>query len=302
MSELVRLQAVSKVHFPRALWRRGGVRAVDRVSMAVRRGRIFGLVGESGCGKTSLGQAISGLDPPTSGEVWYDGENLGGSMRPRRMQYVFQDPAGALDPRMRVGAAVDEGVAARISGRAERRDRVGELLETVGLSRRWHERHPHELSGGQKQRVVLARALAMEPEFLILDEPVSSLDASVQAQIINLLRDLQGRLGLTYLFISHDLNLVGYLCDDIAVMYRGRIVELGAAEAVLREPLHPYTRRLFSLAPSLRRRRDLHPAEVTAADSPYPIGDLEEAVAGHFVASHEELTEHGQTTIRGGKQ
>lgn len=288
MRDLLRLHRLTKVHYPRAVWRAGGVLAVDGVSMTIQRRRIFGLVGESGCGKSSLARAIVGLDPPTSGEVWFDGTPCGRRILWNRIQYVFQDPSGALDPRMRVGAAIGEGLARRHESRDERSRRTNELLDMVGLSFRRRDQRPHELSGGQKQRVVLARALAVEPDFLILDEPVSSLDVSVQAQMINLLADLQRRLSLTYLFISHDLNLVSYFCDDIAVMYRGRIVEMAPAEMILKAPLHPYTLMLFSLAPSLRRRRDLRMDQGSGSGARYPTGDLVEVAPGHMLASDEE--------------
>jgi oligopeptide/dipeptide ABC transporter ATP-binding protein len=237
--------------------RRGGLRAVDRVNLAIDKDTIFGLVGESGCGKTTLARAMLYLDPPTSGEVRLDGILLGG-LKPtelrrlrRRMQIVFQDPNSALDPRMSIQGSLSEGLANRGLAPADRARRVEELLELVGIQPRHAGGHPHEFSGGQKQRIVVARALSMDPEFLALDEPVSNLDVSIQAQIINLLLQLKERFRLTYLFISHDLNLVAYLADRIAVMFHGRIVELAPAVELLRQPLHPYTRELLSAVPHL---------------------------------------------------
>ncbi len=239
--------------------RRASLRAVDRVSFDIRRGEIFGLVGESGCGKTTLSRALLWLDPPTSGEVLFEGAALDGRNRGRlrelrrNAQIVFQDPNGALNPKMRIRDSLQEGLINLGVPAAERRRRVEGLLEQVGLAGggRVLDAWPHEFSGGQKQRLVVARALSMEPRFLLLDEPVSNLDVSVQAQIINLLLDIKKRLALTYLFISHDLNLVGYLSDRIAVMHRGRIVEMGDAARLLERPVHPYTRRLFASSPSL---------------------------------------------------
>jgi oligopeptide/dipeptide ABC transporter ATP-binding protein len=227
------------------------------VSFAVEAGGTFGLVGESGCGKTTLARAALFLDPPTRGEVRFEGTSLGSlSQRElrgfrRNMQIVFQDPNGALDPKMSIRASVAEALANRGVPAGERRGRIGAALELVGIQPTHADRYPHEFSGGQRQRITIARALTMEPRLLVLDEPVSNLDVSIQAQIINLLLDLKARLGLTYLFISHDLNLVAYLADRIAVMFRGRIVELGSTAQVVEEPLHPYTRRLFAAVPRL---------------------------------------------------
>ena len=236
---------------------RGGVKAVDGVSFAVAAGSTFGLVGESGCGKTTLARALLYLDPPTAGEVLFEGTELGSLGRAalrnvrRHMQIVFQDPNGALDPKMSIRASMGEGLANLGIARAERRRRTAAALELVGIQPAHAERYPHEFSGGQKQRITIARALSMDPRLLVLDEPVSNLDVSIQAQIINLLLDIKSRLALTYLFISHDLNLVAYLADRIAVMFRGRIVELGSTPEILGEALHPYTRRLFASVPRL---------------------------------------------------
>ena len=240
---------------------RAALRAVDGVSFAVETGTTFGLVGESGCGKTTLARAALYLDPPTSGEVRFEGTLLGALNRQqlrafrRRLQIVFQDPNGALDPKMSIRASMGEGLSNLGVARAERDRRTAAALELVGIQPAHAGRYPHEFSGGQKQRITIARALSMDPRLLVPDEPVSNLDVSIQAQIINLLLDLKDRLSLTYLFISHDLNLVAYLADRIAVMFRGRIVELGTAAQILGEALHPYTRRLFASVPRLTGQR-----------------------------------------------
>ncbi len=260
MDQLVEIRNLVKEFHGRSLVaRRHSVfRAVDRVSFDIERNTIFGLVGESGCGKTTVSRAILHLDPPTSGEVRFAGTTLEGlsgkALRGyrRRMQIVFQDPNSALNPKLRIGASLEEGLINLSVPKRERLVRVEEMLELVGIPPSQRTRYPHEFSGGQKQRIVVARALTMQPEFLILDEPVSNLDVSIQAQIINLLLDVKDRLSLTYLFISHDLNLVAYLSDRIAVMYKGRFVELGSTEQIMERPVHPYTLRLFSASPSLR--------------------------------------------------
>ncbi len=256
MAGLIEIRNLSKRHRARGLHRPGaGVLAVDRVSFAIERGSVFGLVGESGCGKTTLARAILHLDPPTSGDVLYDGASLRELPRRvlreqrRHMQIVFQDPNGALDPKMRIRDSMEEGLKNLRVPTAERRRRVEELLELVGIPAEHLARWPHEFSGGQKQRIVVARALTMDPDFLVLDEPVSNLDVSIQAQIINLLQDLRARFNLTYLFISHDLHLVAYVSDRIGVMYRGRLVETADSGAIMARPLHPYTQRLFSSVP-----------------------------------------------------
>jgi oligopeptide transport system ATP-binding protein len=242
---------------PGAMWSRGtAVRAVDDVSFAIERGETFGLVGESGSGKTTTGRCVLRLVEPTSGEVRFDGRDVlamsGAELRRARraMQIVFQDPISSLNPRMRVGEIVEEPlIVHRCGSPSDRRRRVSELLELVGLDPFQAARRPHELSGGQRQRVGVARALALEPAFIVADEPVSALDVSVQAQIVNLLLDLQARMGLTYLFIAHDLRLVEHVCDRVAVMYRGRIVELATTARLFSSPAHPYTRALFSATP-----------------------------------------------------
>jgi oligopeptide/dipeptide ABC transporter ATP-binding protein len=268
MSALLEAEALTK-HFPvrRGILGRaaGVVRAVDSVSFTIDAGKTLGLVGESGCGKTTTSRMILNVETPTSGAIRFDGAPLAaldrdGLRRYRRgVQAVFQDPYASLDPRMRVGAIVGEPLVIneRLSAAALRK-RVLELLELVGLPERAVELFPHEFSGGQRQRIAIARALALSPKLVVLDEPVSALDVSIRAQILNLLRDLQRRLGVAYLFIAHDLAAVAHMSHAIAVMYLGRIVELGAAADVALRPKHPYTQALFSAALPLapRERRD----------------------------------------------
>ncbi|MBS0517816.1 MAG: ATP-binding cassette domain-containing protein [Proteobacteria bacterium] len=239
------------------------LRAVDGVSFRIRAGQTLGLVGESGCGKSTTGKLALGLIPPSSGEMRYDGERMPAAGSPawralrRRLQMVYQDPLGALDRRLPIGTQIAEPLVIHgIGAVSERRDRALSIMESVGLQRHQFGRYPHELSGGQRQRVVLARALITEPRLLVCDEPISALDVSIQAQVVNLLLDLQERLGIAYLFISHDLRIVRQVSHDVAVMYLGRIVERGDAENVFARPAHPYTRALVSAIPTVGDKRE----------------------------------------------
>ena len=291
------------------------VRAVDGVSFDVFPGETLGLVGESGCGKTTTGRAILRLIEPTSGEVTFDGQNVltldAGSLRRlrRKMQIIFQDPFSSLNPRMTIGAIVREGITIhKMAEGAEADRRVKQLLDEVGLRPEYAERYPHEFSGGQRQRVGIARALSVEPSFIVCDEPVSALDVSVQAQVINLLQDLQRDRGLAYLFIAHDLSVVEHIADRVAVMYLGKVVELSKSQDLYREPLMPYTQALLSAVPvpdpAARRDRIMLQGDVPSPANPpsgcvfhprchHPKKDaacakivppLEEKAPGHFVA------------------
>ncbi|MGQ9572349.1 MAG: ABC transporter ATP-binding protein [Dehalococcoidia bacterium] len=251
-----------KMHFPVTsgiLFQRkiADVKAVDGISFAIRRGETLGLVGESGCGKTTVGRCILMLYQPTAGQISFEGQDLtkmkGGDIRRmrRRMQMIFQDPYGSLNPRMTVGSIVGEPLVVHslARGRKERRERVQELMRIVGLNPYYANRYPHEFSGGQRQRIGIARALAVQPSFIVCDEPISALDVSIQAQIINLLEELQAEFNLTYLFIAHDLAVVRHISDRVAVMYLGKLMELADRAELYDNPLHPYTRALLSAIP-----------------------------------------------------
>jgi oligopeptide transport system ATP-binding protein len=260
-----------KVHFP--MPGRGKVQAVDGVSFDVARGETLGLVGESGCGKTTLGRAILRLQKPTSGQVFYEDRVLTDDMRPfrRHMQMIFQDPYGSLNPRMTVGAIIAEPIGAlELRLECSALDRVQQLMNLVGLNPRFARRYPHEFSGGQRQRIGIARALAAEPKLIIADEPISALDVSIQAQILNLLQSLQDQLKLTLLFISHDLRAVQHISDRICVMYLGEIVELAPAQQLYADPLMPYTRALIGAVPVISSTRS-RSRMVLSGDIPSPI-------------------------------
>ena len=270
-----------KKHFPirRGLFKRvvGWVKAVDGVSFQVERGSTLGLVGESGCGKTTTGRSILRLLEPTAGEVIFNGEHveeMASRNLPqlrRRMQIIFQDPYASLNPRMTVGQIVGEPLTVHnLGSRVDRKARVAELLERVGLSSRYVNHYPHEFSGGQRQRVGIARALALDPDFIVCDEPVSALDVSIQAQIINLLEDLQKDLGLSYLFIAHDLAVVEHISSEIAVMYLGRIVERAPREIIYNRALHPYTKTLLAAIPRTDPDEE-RPPQNLKGDVPSPV-------------------------------
>ena len=275
-----------EAHFPirRGLLRRqvGAVRAVDGVSFAIPQGTTLGLVGESGCGKTTVGRSILRLVEPTAGSVRFAGNDVrrlsAGALRTlcRKMQIVFQDPYGSLNPRLTIRGILEEGlVIHRLGDPAERLRRMTAALDRTGMPATALARYPHEFSGGQRQRIAIARALVLEPEFIVLDEPISALDVSIQAQVVNLLIELRRELGLTYLFISHDLSIVEYISDDVAVMYLGRLVEHAPAKDLYATPLHPYTHALFSAVPSVeparRRGRIVLPGDVPSPARP-PAG------------------------------
>ncbi|MGO4386732.1 ABC transporter ATP-binding protein [Microvirga sp. 2YAF29] len=287
MSDRLRIENL-EVHYPvrKGVFRRvvGAVRAVDGVSLSIPTGATFGLVGESGCGKSSLARAILQLQKPTGGSILFKAEGKEDAvtdltaLSPRKlralrreMQIVFQDPYSAINPRLRVKTILNEPLRAMESLSAtERSDRIAQSLRAVGLTEAALERFPHQFSGGQRQRIAIARALLSRPNFIVLDEPVSALDVSVRAQILNLLIQLQRQLGLTYLFVSHDLSVVRYLCDQVAVMYLGRIVESGPTERIFSNPLHPYTKLLLAAVPMPRPRRGRKAVKLQG-DPPSPM-------------------------------
>ncbi|EPD52152.1 ATP-binding cassette domain-containing protein [Paenisporosarcina sp. FSL H8-0542] len=273
------------------------VRAVDDISFDIYKGETLGLVGESGCGKSTTGRSIIRLYNATDGEVIFDGINVHGKKSKsdlkifnRKMQMIFQDPYASLNPRMKVLDIIAEGldIHGLTKNSKERKDRVHELLETVGLNKEHANRYPHEFSGGQRQRLGIARALAVDPEFIIADEPISALDVSIQAQVVNLLKELQEEKGLTYLFIAHDLSMVKYISDRIGVMYFGKLVELAPAEELYNNPLHPYTQSLLSAIPlpdpNYERTRVRKSYDPTSHN--YQDGEeiaMREVTPGHFV-------------------
>jgi oligopeptide transport system ATP-binding protein len=256
----------------------GYIRAVDDVSFTIEKGKTLGLVGESGCGKTTIGRVILSLYEPTAGAVFLEGVNIfklrGSALQKvrKRLQVVFQDPYSSLNPRFSVENIISEGMVIHrmVRNAQERREKSAELLRKVRLPEDYLTRYPHEFSGGERQRIGIARALAVEPEFLVLDEPVSALDVSIQAQILNLLKALQEEFGLTYLFIAHNLSVVKYMSERIAVMYLGKIVELSDAETLYTDPLHPYTQSLISAIPALERGKQFKKRIILTGDVPSP--------------------------------
>lgn len=276
---------------------KGTIKAVDGLTFDIFRGETLGLVGESGCGKSTTGRTIIRLYDATSGEVLFNGENVHGRKSRselkkfnRKMQMIFQDPYASLNPRMTVADIIAEGIDIHglAKTRKERMAKVHELLETVGLNKEHANRYPHEFSGGQRQRIGIARALAVEPDFIIADEPISALDVSIQAQVVNLMKKLQRERGLTYLFIAHDLSMVKYISDRIGVMYRGKIVELAPSDELYRNPVHPYTKALLSAIPlpdpdsEKTRQRKIYDPSIHDYNGEEP--ELREVSSGHYVS------------------
>ncbi|MGG3469831.1 ABC transporter ATP-binding protein [Neobacillus pocheonensis] len=277
------------------------VKAVDNVSFDIYKGEVMGLVGESGCGKSTTGRTIIRLYDATGGEVLYDGVDVHGRKSKkqlkefnRKMQMIFQDPYASLNPRLKIADVIAEGIDIHglAKSKEDRMNQVYELLETVGLNREHANRYPHEFSGGQRQRIGIARALAVQPEFIIADEPISALDVSIQAQVVNLMKKLQSEKELTYLFIAHDLSMVKYISDRIGVMYFGKMVELAPADELYRNPLHPYTQSLLSAIPApdpiserTRRRKSYDPASHNYQDN--EAVEFREVTPGHFVLCSE---------------
>ena len=293
---------------------KGTVHAVDDVSFTIEKGKTLGVVGESGCGKSTLGRTIIRLQEPTEGSVLFEGKNISALNQKelwkqrREMQMIFQDPFSSLNPRMTISQTIEEPLKlyGLCADKESRQKRVAELMDTVGLARRLYNTYPHELDGGRRQRIGIARALALQPKFIVCDEPVSALDVSIQAQILNLMQDLQKELNLTYMFITHDLSVVHHISDDIMVMYLGQVIEKAPAEVLFANPVHPYTQALLSAipVPSLHNRKEriLMKGELTSPIDPKPecrfcsrcpyaeemchAGNpaLKEIEAGHFVA------------------
>lgn len=317
MEKLIEVKNL-KQYFPVAsnkMFEKKYVKAVDDISFFINKGETFGLVGESGCGKTTTGRTILRLNKPTSGQIIYDGKDITNvNMKPyrKKMQIVFQDPYASLDPRMTVGDIVGEAIDIHklAKNKTERKEKIVSLLERVGLNSEHANRYPHEFSGGQRQRIGIARALAVNPEFIVCDEPISALDVSIQAQVVNMFEELQQELGLTYLFIAHDLSIVKHISDRIGVMYLGKIVELGTSNEIAFESLHPYTKSLISAIPipdpeiNRTRKRIVLEGDVPSPVNP-PSGcrfrtrcpyatelcaekepEFIEASPGHFVACH----------------
>ncbi|MHD0398221.1 ABC transporter ATP-binding protein [Staphylococcus simulans] len=292
--------------------KRNEVRAVEDISFKIFKGETFGLVGESGCGKSTTGKALIKLNDATAGEVYYEGVNIQDIQKRKDMlkfnkkiQMIFQDPYASLNPRLKVMDIVAEGIDIHklAKNTKDRKKRVYDLLETVGLNKEHANRYPHEFSGGQRQRIGIARALAVEPEFIIADEPISALDVSIQAQVVNLLLKLQREKGITFLFIAHDLSMVKYISDRIAVMHFGKIVELGTADEIYNNPLHPYTKSLLSAVPqpdpeSERTRKRIVYKEDKEKN---PERSLQEVSPGHYVfvtdEEAQELKQKSQQTV-----